>query len=382
MTDAVRKTRRLWAIGLLVAAVAVGVWLTPKVLRRMDMQGMKPVTVVGGLDNPWAIAFLPGDRMLVTERPGRMRVVTADGELGQPLAGVPPVWANDEGGLMDVVLDPAFATNQTIYWSFSEPNATGDGASTAIASGRLANDRVDGVQVIFRQSEKSGDGTHFGSRLAFDADGRLYVGLGDRGQRADAQRLDSAHGKILRMNTDGTAPPDNPFVDAPGAVPQIWTLGHRNVQGLAFAADGTLWATEHGPRGGDELNIVVKGRNYGWPTITYGTEYGTSAKIGEGFEKDGMEQPVTWWGPTSNAPSGLTILRSERYPGWRGQLFAGTLQGGRAVLRMRLDGAKVVEQQLLATGLLERIREVREGPDGWLYVTTKNPDGRLIRLER
>jgi glucose/arabinose dehydrogenase len=378
----VGKIRRLQAIGLLVAAaVAAAVWLAPK-LRRFDMQGMRPVTVASGLDHPWAIAFLPGDRLLVTERPGRMRVISADGTIGAPLAGLPAVWANDEGGLMDVVLDPAFAANQSIYWSYSEPNAAGDAASTAIATGRFADDRLDDVRVIFRQSEKSGDGTHFGSRLAFASDGLLYVGLGDRGRRADAQRLDSAHGKILRMRHDGTAPPDNPFVDTPGAVPQIWTLGHRNVQGLAFAADGTLWATEHGPRGGDELNLIVKGRNYGWPTITYGTEYETSAKIGEGFERVGMEQPVIWWGPTSNAPSGLAILTSERYPGWRGHLFAGTLQGGRAVLRLALDGTTVVEQQLLATGMRERIREVREGPDGWLYVTTKNPEGRVIRLER
>jgi glucose/arabinose dehydrogenase len=367
---------------IIVAALGVGAWLAPKILRRMDMQGMRPVTVAGGLDNPWAVAFLPGDRVLVTERPGRMRIVSPDGQLGAPLAGVPPVWAHDEGGLMDVVLDPGFASNRTIYWSYSEPDAAGTAASTAVARGRFADDRVDDVTVIFRQPEKSNDGTHFGSRLAFGPDGMLYVGLGDRGRRADAQRLESAHGKILRLASDGGVPPDNPFVDTPGAMPQIWTLGHRNVQGLAFAPDGTLWATEHGPRGGDELNLIVKGRNYGWPTITYGTEYETSARIGEGFEKAGMEQPIAWWGPTSNALSGLAVLTSDRYPEWRGQLFAGTLQGARAVLRMKVDGTTLIEQQNLVTGLLERIREVRQGPDGWLYITTKNPDGRVIRIER
>ncbi len=377
------RPRGWQAVGVLVAtAVAVGAWLAPKLLRRLDMQGLKPVTVASGLDNPWAIAFLPGDRILVTERPGRMRVVSATGDAGKPLAGLPPVWAVGEGGLMDVALDPDFARNGTIYWSFSEPSPDADGASTAVARGHLATDRLDAVQVIFRQADKSSEGTHFGSRLAFDRDGLLYVGLGDRGRRADAQRLDSAHGKILRMRSDGTAPPDNPFVDTPGALPQVWTLGHRNVQGLAFDRDGTLWATEHGPQGGDELNVIVKGRNYGWPTITYGTEYSTSAKIGEGTVKTGMEQPVAWWGPTSNAPSGLTIVTSDRYPSWKGQLFGGTLQGGRAVLRMKVEGSKVVEQQLLATGLLERIRDVRQGPDGWLYLTTKNPKGRVIRLER
>ena len=371
------------AAGLVVATVVVSaVWLVPKIQRRMDMQGLRPVTVVSGLDNPWAMAFLPGDRILVTERAGRMRIATAMGELGNPLSGVPPVWASGEGGLMDVALDPDFSRNGTIYWTFSEPNDTNDGAGTAVARGRLGDDRVDDVTIIFRQAEKSRDGTHFGSRIAFGSDGLLYVGLGDRGHRDDAQRLDSAHGKILRMRNDGSAPADNPFVDTPGAVPQIWTLGHRNVQGLAFDEHGTLWATEHGPQGGDELNVIVKGRNYGWPTITYGTEYSTSAKIGEGTEKAGMEQPVAWWGPTSNAPSGLTIVTSDRYPSWKGQFFGGTLQGGRAVLRMKVEGSKVVEQQLLATGLLERIRDVRQGPDGWLYLTTKNPKGRVIRLER
>ncbi len=371
------------AVGLVVATVVVAAgWLVPKIQRRLDMQGLRPVTVASGLDNPWAMAFLPGDNILVTERPGRMRIVTATGELGPPLGGVPPVWASGEGGLMDVALDPDFARNQIIYWTFSEPNDTNDGASTALARGRLGDGRVDDVTIIFRQAEKSSDGTHFGSRIVFDSDGLLYVGLGDRGHRDDAQRLDSAHGKILRMRSDGSAPADNPFVDTSGAVPQIWTLGHRNVQGLVFDGDGTLWATEHGPQGGDELNIIVKGRNYGWPTITYGTEYSTSAKIGEGTEKAGMEQPVAWWGPTSNAPSGLTIVTSERYPSWKGQLFGGTLQGGRAVLRMKREGTQVVEQQLLATGLLERIRDVRQAPDGWLYLTTKNPKGRVIRLER
>lgn len=370
-------------LGLLVLVTVAGaVWLAPKILRRMDMQGLKPVTVAEGLDNPWAVAFLPGNRLLVTERPGRMRVVSVGGEVGPPVEGVPGVWARDEGGLMDVVLDPDFSRNNTIFWTYSEPDATGDRASTAVARGRLTGNRLDDVTVIFRQSEKVEEGSHFGSRIAFGADGLMFVGLGDRGHRDDAQRLESAHGKILRMDRDGRAPADNPFVDSPGAVPQIWTLGHRNVQGLAFAADGTLWAMEHGPQGGDELNVVEKGRNYGWPTITYGTEYSTSAKIGEGTEKPGMEQPITWWGPTSNAPSGLVVLAGDRYPSWRGQLFAGTLQGGRAVLRMKLDGRRVAEQQLLATGLLERIRDVREGPDGWLYITTKNPEGRVIRLER
>ena len=371
-----------WIVAGLALLAAAAYWATPKVLRRLDMQGLRPVTVASGLDNPWAVAFLPDGRLLVSERPGRLRLVAPDGTLSAPVDGLPPVWASGEGGLMDVVLDPDFASNQTVFWTYSEPGPVADTAGTAVARGRLSDGRLTEVRVIFRQDAKLPGGEHFGSRLAFSPDGLLFVGLGDRGQRGDAQDLRSSHGKILRMDREGQAPADNPFIGAPEAVPQIWTLGHRNVQGLAFAPDGTLWATEHGPQGGDELNVIVKGRNYGWPTITYGTEYTTSAPIGEGTSKPGMEQPVAWWGPTSNAPSGLVVLTSSRYPGWQGQLFGGTLQGGRAVLRMLVRDGQVVEQQLLATGLLERVRDVRQGPDGWLYITTKNREGRVIRLER
>lgn len=371
-----------WVLAALALLGAFGVWATPKVMRRLDMQGLRPVTVASGLDNPWAVAFLPDGRLLVSERPGRLRLVAPDGTLSAPIDGLPPVWASGEGGLMDVALDPEFVSNHTVFWTYSEPGPAADTASTAVARGTLSDGRLSDVRVIFRQATKLPGGEHFGSRLAFSPDGLLFVGLGDRGQRADAQDLRSAHGKILRMDREGQAPPDNPFVSTPEAVPQIWTIGHRNVQGLAFAPDGTLWATEHGPQGGDELNVIVKGRNYGWPTITYGTEYTTSAPIGEGTSKAGMEQPVTWWGPTSNAPSGLVVLTSSQYPGWQGQLFGGTLQGARAVLRMQVREGQVAEQQNLATGLLERVRDVRQGPDGWLYITTKNPEGRVIRLER
>jgi aldose sugar dehydrogenase len=376
---ALRKRLVLGAVILLTAAVAV--WATPKVLRRLDMQGLKPVTVASGLENPWALAFLPDGRMLVTEKPGRMRIVTADGRLGEPLTGVPPVWDKGEGGLMDVLLDPGFASNRTVYWTYSEPDAAGTAASTAVARGRLDERGLADVQVIFRQPVKSDDPTHFGSRLLFDRDGMLLVSLGDRGRRADAQRPESPHGKILRLRPDGSAPADNPFAADAAAAP-VWTIGHRNVQGMAFhPATGELWAHEHGPQGGDELNLIVKGHNYGWPVITYGTEYSSSAKIGEGTAKDGMDQPATWWAPISVAPSGMVFLTSDRYPGWKGQMFIGNLRG-QALVRIRLDGHKVVEQQRLVTGLLERVRDVRQGPDGWLYITTKNPDGRIIRIER
>ena len=368
---------------LLVCVVAAVIWATPKVLRRMDMQGLRPVTVASGLDNPWGLAFLPDGRMLVTERVGRMRIVERDGTLSEPLGGLPPVYAYGEGGLMDVALDPAFERNGNLYWSYSEPASGGQtGSSTAVARGRLNGTSIDEVTVIFRQEVKVADGSHYGSRLQFAPDGRLFVSLGDRSRRGDVQELASTHGKILRMETDGRAPPDNPYVHTTGSVAQIWTLGHRNVQGMAInPVDGTLWASEHGPQGGDELNVIERGRNYGWPVITFGCEYGSCDKIGEGTFKDGMEQPVAHWSPQAIAPTGMVFLTSDRYPGWKGNLFLGMLQG-RAVLRLKLDGNKVVEQEYLLTGLMDRVRDVRQGPDGWLYILIGRDQGRIIRIER
>jgi glucose/arabinose dehydrogenase len=375
------RTKLLLAVAL-VAAVAAVAWAGPKLLRRMDMQGLRPVTIASGLDNPWGLAFLPDGRMLVTERAGRMRLVGADGKLSAALTGIPPVLAQGEGGLMDVVLDPQFASNGRLYWSYSEPAPPGSaGGSTAVARGRLAGAGIEDVTVIFRQPIKVDDGTHYGSRLLFAPDGRLFVSLGDRSRRDDVQDPGSAHGKILRINTEGGAPADNPFAAAAGALPQVWTLGHRNVQGLALnPASGELWASEHGPQGGDELNVIERGRNYGWPVITYGCEYVTCAKIGEGTAKDGMEQPVAHWSPAI-APTGMAFLTSDRYPGWKGQLFVGMLQG-RAVLRLKLDGHKVVEQERVLTGLQDRVRDVKQGPDGWLYILTGRDQGRIIRVER
>lgn len=379
-------TRRRLVIGIGAAAAVAGLsaWLVPKVRRRMDMQGLRPVTVAKGLEFPWALAFLPDGRMLVTERPGRMRVVGADGALSEPLPGLLPVVASGEGGLLDLALDPDFASNRAIYWTFSEPASSGpaDASGTAVAKGRLVDDRIVEAKVIFRQTDKSPDASHFGSRLLFAPDGNLYVTLGDRGNRSAVQRLDSTVGKIVRIDRDGGVPSGNPFVSTAGALPQIWSVGHRNVQGIAIhPTTGELWAGEHGPQGGDELNVIVAGRNYGWPVITYGTEYADSAKIGEGTAKEGMEQPVTWWGPISNAPCGMTFLTSDRYPGWKGDLFMATLRG-QALLRVRLEGHKVVEQQRLVTGLLHKIRDVRQGPDGWLYILSSGPQARVTRVEK
>lgn len=344
---------------------------------------LKPITVARGLDHPWGLAFLPDGRLLVTERPGRMRIVAADGRLGEPLAGLPAVVASGQGGLLDVALDPAFAINHRVYWSYSEADPQGGRANgTAVARGRLDGGRLADVEVIFRQQPKVASSAHFGSRLVFARDGRLFITLGERFiRRDDAQRLGNDLGKIVRIEADGRIPADNPFVDRAGARPEIWSYGHRNVQGAALLpATGELWVDEHGPQGGDELNRVLPGRNYGWPVITFGAEYGSGAPIGEGTAKAGMEQPLTYWVP-SIATSGLAFLTSDRYPGWKGSAFIGALKA-QLLVRLQLDGNRVVHEERLLTDFGERIRDVRQGPDGWLYLLTDSDDGRIIRLER
>lgn len=346
-------------------------------------QTVRVSTVARGLVHPWGLAFLPNferdGRMLITERPGRMRIATARGDVGPAIDGLPSVEAVGEGGLLDVALHPDFASNRLAYWSYAE---RGDGGtSTAVARGRLDTASLSEVQVIFRQWPKSENGVHFGSRLLFARDGRLFVTLGDHGRRDDSQTLDNHHGKIVRIEADGRVPSDNPFVNRPGARPEIWSYGHRNVQGAAFhPVTGELWAHEHGPQGGDELNVIEPGKNYGWPVITYGVEYGSGKKIGEGTAKAGMQQPVTYWVPISIAPCGMAFVTSSRYPGWKGSLLLGALRG-QMLVRLQLDGHKVVREEHLLTDLRERIRDVRQGPDGWLYLLTDSPQGRVLRVE-
>ena len=350
---------------------------------------LKPVPVVRGLDHPWGLAFLPGfereGRMLVTERPGRMRLANVHGELGPPLDGLPPVDARGQGGLLDVVLDPRFPDTRWVYWSYAEP-AGGGQNSTAVARGRLEAQGLKGrladVQVIFRQAPRVSSIAHFGSRLVFARDGRLFITLGDRFiRRDDAQALGNHLGKVVRIEADGRVPKDNPYASRAGVLPEIWSLGHRNIQGAALhPVTGELWTHEHGPQGGDEVNVAEAGRNYGWPVITYGAEYGSGAKIGEGAAKAGMEQPLVYWVP-SIAPSGMAFLTSDRYPGWKGDLFVGALRA-QVLVRLRFDGRKPVAQERLLPDLHERIRDVRQGPDGWLYLLTDASDGQVIRLER
>ena len=338
--------------------------------------------VASGLQNPWGVAFIDGGRFLVTERPGRLRVVAPDGRLSEPLAGLPPVDAGGQGGLLDVITDRDFARNRTVYFCYAEPAARGSGNSTALASARLSADatRLEAVKVVFSQQPKFSSRAHFGCRIVEAADGTLFLTLGDRfSRKEDAQTLDNHHGKVVRINKDGSVPPDNPFVGRSGALPEIWSLGHRNLQGAALGPDGRLWTSEHGPQGGDEINRPEAGKNYGWPVITYGENYGGGA-IGEGITaKAGLEQPVFQWTP-SIAPSGLAFVKGERYgKAWQGNLLAGSLKF-RYLARLDISGGRVVKEERLLPDLNARVRDVREGPDGFIYLLTDERNGRLLRL--
>ena len=347
------------------------------------MAQVRTEAVASGLENPWGVAFLPDGRFVVTEKPGRLRLVAADGKLGAPIQGLPPIAAGGQGGLLDVLVDSGFAQNRTLYFCYSEPEAAGGSAnSTALARARLSADgtKLEALQVIFSQKPKVASRAHFGCRIVEARDGNLFLTLGDRFSRKDdAQTLDNHHGKVVRVAKDGSVPKDNPFVGKPGALPEIWSYGHRNSQGATLAPDGRFWMTEHGPQGGDEINIPRAGVNHGWPVITYGENYG-GGKIGEGItRKDGMEQPLHYWVP-SIAPSGMAFLTSDRYgAGWKGNLFVGSLKFG-YLDRIELKDDKVVaEHKLLADGRA-RIRDVKQGPDGLLYVLTDESDGKLLRL--
>lgn len=335
-------------------------------------------TVATGLRNPWSLAFLPDGRMLVTEKPGRLRIV-ADGKLLEPIAGVPEVFARGQGGLLDVVLDPDFTSNRVIYLSYAEPRHDGNG--TAVARGRLdeAGRQLGDVSVIFRQMPSYSGSAHFGSRLTFAPDKTLFITLGDRyNLRDNAQDLSTHHGKIVRINRDGSVPKDNPFVGREGAKPEIWSYGHRNPQSAALnPATREVWAIEHGARGGDEVNIPRKGLNYGWPVITYGVDY-SGVRIGEGTSKPGMEQPIFYWDP-SIAPSGMAFYTGDAFPKWKGSLFTGGLRS-QLVSRLIVEGDRIVGEERMLQSIGERIRDVRQGPDGFLYLLTDSASGRILRV--
>ncbi len=344
-------------------------------------------TVASGLAHPWGLAFLPDGQLLVTEREGRVRRVTSDGRVSAALTGSPrTIDVGGQGGLLDVALDPDFAANRRVYFSFSE---RGEGAErgrngTSVWRARLNADAtaLEEGQVIFRQRPKVDSSGHFGGRLVFDRHKALFLTLGDRQSRSeDAQDRDNHLGKVVRIDTEGRAPAGNPFLGQSGVAPEIWSLGHRNVQGAALhPGTGELWTHEHGPQGGDEVNLTRAGRNYGWPVITYGCTYGLCQSIGEGQAKEGMEQPLTWWPKPSTAPSGMAFYTGERFPAWKGSLFVGAL-AGQVLWRLEVSGDKVLAREALLEGQGHRIRTVLQGPDGWLYLLTDAPDGKILRLQ-
>jgi glucose/arabinose dehydrogenase len=337
------------------------------------------VTLVEGLSHPWSLAFLPDGQILITERGGRLRRVSQDFKLDpKPIEGVPRVVATGQGGMFDVALHPNFAENSTIYLAYNGPGEGGWG--TELMRAKLDGQRLTQTQVLFRLEPKSRAGLHFGGRIVFDRQGYLYLTLGDRGDEERAQRLDDHAGSVIRLHDDGRVPADNPFVKRTGAKPEKFTLGNRNMQGAALHPQtGELWTHEHGPQGGDEINVMRAGRNYGWPVITYGVNYGFGTRIGEGTHKPGMEQPLYKWVP-SIAPSGMAFYDGDKFPGWRGNLLAGALRD-EMLVRLELDGEKVVKEERLLKGTLGRIRDVRVGSDGYVYLLTDESDGVLARLE-
>ena len=334
--------------------------------------------VTDGLEHPWGMAFLPDGDMLVTERPGSLRLVR-DGVLDPtPIAGTPEVYARGQGGLLDVALDPGFAENDLVYLSYAGIDDDGR-SSTRVARGRLLDGALDDVEVIFRSNSARDGGVHWGSRLGFDAEGRLYVTVGERGNSETAQNLARHGGSVIRIEPDGSIPDGNPFIGKSGALPEIYSYGHRNPQGLAIHPEtGRIWTQEHGPRGGDEVNLIEAGANYGWPEISWGINYG-GTPVGSGLrEKDGMAQPAHFWDP-SIAPSGMTFYDGEAFPEWQGDLFVGALKF-QLIARLEMEGDRVVGEERLLEGELGRIRDVRTGPDGLLYILTDASNGALYRV--
>ncbi len=367
-----------WTVlGLFVALTAFA--QGPSLVVTSEKHRFRVNWLAGGLEYPWSLAFLPDGRVLVTERPGRMRLLSADFRLDpQAVEGLPEIVARGQGGLFDVVLHPDYPKNGWIYWAY---NAKGEGGwGTALARGRLAGRRMTDVQVLFSMTPKTQGSQHFGGRIVFDRRGMVYLTLGDRGEKDRAQLLEDHAGSVIRLHDDGRVPVDNPFVGRVGAKSEKWTLGNRNIQGAALHPQtGELWTHEHGPQGGDEVNVMRSGRNYGWPVVTHGVNYGTGTPIGEGRSKPGMEPALHIWTP-SIAPSGMAFARGSQFTQWQPDLLVGALRG-QMLVRLVLEGEKILREERLLQGQVGRIRDVRLGPDGLIYLLTDDSPGHLIRLE-
>jgi len=369
----------LLALALAVPAAAAAQTEVPPT--KSQQASFRVETVAEGLQNPWGLVFLPDGRALVTERPGRLRIVGKDGKLSDPVEGVPAVAAVGQGGLLDVALSPDFAKNRFVFLSFAEPRGPG-GSSTSVARGRLVEDggkaRLEDVKIIFRQEPARAGGFHFGSRLVFARDGNLFITTGERNLKTPSQDLTNHIGKVLRVTPDGAVPPDNPFLKDKNVRPEIWSYGHRNAQGAALHPQtGKLWVIEHGPRGGDEINVTEAGKNYGWPVIGFGIDY-SGARQHESTHKEGMEQPIYQWTP-SIAPSGALFYTGDAFPGWKNSLFTGAL-ARTSLVRVELDGEKVVREERLLEQLNIRVRDVRQAPDGTVWLLTDARNGKILRL--
>ena len=372
------------ALALALVSMALGL-LSPAAAQnssaqlRTDKLSVKVVALTNGLAHPWSMAFLPDGRMLVSEREGRLRLLGADFKLHpRPVEGLPEIVARGQGGLFDVVLHPDHARNGWVYWAYNAPGPGGWG--TALARGQLQGHRMTNVQVLFSMLPKTRSNHHFGGRIVFDRQGMVYLTLGDRGEMERAQRLDDHAGSVIRLHDDGRIPADNPYVGRAGAKPEKWTLGNRNVQGAALhPVTGDIWSHEHGPQGGDEINLMRSGRNYGWPLVTQGVNYGSGTPIGEAKNKPGFEVPLHVWTP-SIAPSGMAFVAGDRFPQWRGHLLVGALRG-QVLVRLDVQNEKIVGEERLLEGLIGRIRDVRLGPDGLIYLLTDEAQGALLRLE-
>ena len=378
------KLLALIAAATFAGAVSIAAQAQPSQPQRFQSQhgAMTVVELAKQLEHPWGMAFLPdGAGVLITERPGRLRLWQEGKGLSEPIRGVPEVYARGQGGLLDIALAPDFPQSRRVYLSYAEAGEEGQ-ASTAVGYGTLSADAraLEGFTVVFRQMPRLSTGHHFGSRLVFDRNGYLFIALGENNQRATSQKLDMLQGKVVRILADGRVPPDNPFVKTEGARPEIWSYGHRNQQGAALNPwTGVLWTNEHGPRGGDEINIPQAGKNYGWPRATYGINYsGLRIPEAEGSQVEGTEQPVFYW-KVSPAISGMAFYDAGRFPAWQHSLFIGALKE-QALIRLELDGDSVKSEERLLESLHERIRDVRVGPDGYVYVLTDDSEGRLLKV--
>lgn len=371
-----------------IAALAVLVMASPALATQTNAPkpgnptGAKAEVIAQGLLHPWGMQFLPDGRFIVTERPGRIRLVSRDGRVSEPLAGAPQAEGRGQGGMLDIALSPDFSSTRSVFISFTERRDRSGGNGTSVARAKLnlspENEKFENLEIIFRQQPAFAGGFHFGSRLVFARDGTLFVTLGERNIKQEAQNPRSHLGAIVRINPDGSVPSNNPFVGKKNAAPEMWSYGHRNPQAAALHPEtGRLWAVEHGAQGGDEINIPLAGKNYGWPVITYGEDYG-GGKIGVGTRREGMEQPIYYWDP-SIAPSGMAFYTAAKYPQWKGNLFVGALKY-RSLYRLVLKGDEIVGQERLLRDVGQRIRDVRQGPDGALYVLTDSSNGRILRV--